>query len=53
MVHAQFMPLLFCDKRKQQKFLVVKNAAVVPDLPYSLDFGGCDTFLFAGIKWQL
>jgi hypothetical protein len=47
------MPLLFIDKQKQQKFLVVKNAAVVPDLPYSLDFGKCDIFLFAGIKWQL
>ena len=51
--HAQFMPLLLSEKQKQQKFVVVKKAAVVPDLPYSLDFGECDIFLFAGIKWQL
>jgi len=53
MEHAQFMSLLFSNKQKQQKFLVVKNAAVVPEIPYSLDFGECDTFLFARIKWQL
>jgi hypothetical protein len=47
------MPLLLSDKQKQQKFLVAKNAAVVPDLPYSLDFGDCHIFLFVGIKWQL
>jgi hypothetical protein len=47
------VPLLLSEKQKQQRFLVVKNAAVVPDLPYSLDFGECDIFLFAGIKWHL
>jgi hypothetical protein len=53
MVQTQFVPLLFSDKQKQQKFLVAKNAAVVPVLPYSLDFGDCDIFLFVGIKWHL
>jgi hypothetical protein len=35
------VPLLLSEKQKQQKFLIVTNAAVVPNLPYSLDFGEC------------
>ena len=53
MEHTLFVPLLLSDKQKQQSFFVVINAAVVPALPYSLDFGNCDSYLFAGIKWQL
>jgi hypothetical protein len=53
MEHAQFVPLLLSEKQKQQKFMVVKNTAVVPDFPYSLDFSECDIFFFAGMKWKL